>query len=253
MTVRRSDGYIHVFADRDLSGRAAPVVGEWLGLEEAIERLRATAVVIPGVVSVSWSKGWQQARDQMREKRESEHVKVGVGPRSMTKEELESAVAARCKEEYGIDTSDSFGRPTDVDPSTWLRLCQEEHHRLVNVHRYARDQLLLEDAGEETAVGAPSADANPVPRSTQDVTVAPWGAPPVVTVAPLEQDPWGKRDIGTWGNRDNAGADRSCGDAEVSAELLNEFASRLEEVVDGERPVHDIERAEVDDEGTAKG
>jgi hypothetical protein len=170
----------------------------------------------------------------------------------MTKEELECAIAARCQAEYGIDTSDGFGRPTDVDPSTWLRLCQEEHHRLVNVHRYARDRRLLEDAGPETAVGGPPADANPAPRSTQDVTVAPCNALPNVTVAPLEEDLWGNRDILTWDNRDNAAGDPSLDDVELSDELLNEFASGVQEIVDEEGLVDDIEPGAVVDDGTAE-
>jgi hypothetical protein len=250
LIVSRSDGTFHVFATQELGGRKAPEVGRWGTANEAIEVLRTDAAVIPGVVAVSWSKGWQDQRDLVREEAANEYARVGVAPREWVRR-VEEAVAVRCRAEYGIDPSDGFGRPGNVNESTWLDMHQEELQRIRDEHRDARDRVSREGLGDAAAVSATQLDADDA-SNIQDVTLAPWNAPPNVTLPPLVQDLCGKRDIPTWGNRDNAEADPSCGNAQLSAELLNDFASGVEEVVDGEGLADDIERVPEVDEDTGE-
>jgi hypothetical protein len=201
---------------------------------------------------VRWSRAWQQARDQTRKQHEKKYDKVGVAPRSVERDEVEKAVAARCKLEYGIEVSDGLGRPSNIDESSWLAMYQEELRRLVTAHRHARGQRVLLEADEEAAGTAPPT-TEPVSAGAEDVTVAPWSDPPNVTLPPLDQDLCGNRDIATGGNRDNAEATPSCDDAVLPAELLNEYTSSVDEVVDDRGLVDDSERgAIVDPEETGE-
>lgn len=131
MWVYRLEGSaMHVFANRDLSGRKAPSRGEWISAQRAIFRIRR-ALRFPGVRRADYSTSWKPKRPY----REPKSWTHGVVDTLVWDRALDLA-ADRIEERFGVRHNPPGRLPPGVPAEAW----RAELIRAIDRARSERDE-----------------------------------------------------------------------------------------------------------------